>query len=276
MIDLGRYAGRPTLLAVAAMNLVTGLGVAAILAPLSFGGDVDIFRRGAVGARARAVTPRTSCTRRWRACSSVPLTWIPFEAAAAVMLAIGLVVLVAGVALETRGHAAIDRDPRRSSRPLTFAPVVNELLLGQVTLLIAAALYPAVRRGTATRRGIALGIALALIPKPLLLPVLFWMLVRRRQALRRRRRRRPSACTLVGVVLMGPDTYRLWVDVLTTTGRSSRQGNLSRLTHRRRAITLALVIAARPPSPRCGRSSAASRPGSSPRSSRASCSRRTR
>ena len=241
MIDLGRYAGRPTLLAVAAMNLVTGLGVAAILAPLSFGGDVDIFRRGAVAleqgqyAQDFLYSPLAGLLVR-------PLTWIPFEAAAALMLAIGVVVLVAGVALETRGHAAIDRVLVLVAA-LTFAPVVNELFLGQVTLLIAAALYPAVRRGDGYANGIALGIALALTPKPLLIPVLFWMLLRRRRALVGAVVT-AVACTLLGVALMGPDTYRLWIDVLTTTGSVSRQGNLSVWTIVPGALAVVIAVAA--------------------------------
>ena len=45
---LERWGGRPTLVAVAAMNAIAGLATAAILAPHSFGADADTFRRCAL------------------------------------------------------------------------------------------------------------------------------------------------------------------------------------------------------------------------------------
>ncbi len=60
-------------------------------------------------------------------------------------------------------------------------------------MLIAAAVYPVRDARRRTPAASPLGIALALIPKPLLLPVLLWMLVRRRQALLGARSWRPPS-----------------------------------------------------------------------------------
>ncbi len=224
MIDLGRFAGRPTLLAVAAMNAITGIAAAAILAPLSFGGDVDVFRRGAAALEHGAFatdflySPLAGLLLR-------PLIWMSDDAASVLMTAIGLVVLVAGVLFETRGHAVIDRILVLIAAA-TFVPVVNDLLLGQVTLLIAAALYPAVRRADAPINGIALGAVIALAPKPLLIPILLWMAYRRPRALLGALGS-AVVLTLIGALLMGPATYGLWVDALVTAGRTTREGNLS-------------------------------------------------
>ena len=54
---LERWSGRPTLVAVAAMNAISGLAVAATLAPLSFGADAYTFRQCA----SFAAEGRTDC-----------------------------------------------------------------------------------------------------------------------------------------------------------------------------------------------------------------------
>jgi len=218
---LERWGGRPTLVAVAAMNAITGLAVAVIVAPLSFGADADYIRRCALCVAEGGIdcgfiySPLAALVAR-------PLTWVSPTAAAIAMTLIGLAILVTGVRLETRGQAPVDR-VLVAVAALGFAPVVNELLLGQTTLLIAAALYPAVRRPDAFRNGIPLGIALALAPKPLLLPVLVWMIVWRRRALTAALLA-ALALTCLGLALVGPDQYRQWVSILTGAGSGSMSG----------------------------------------------------
>jgi len=229
---LERWSGRPTLVAVAAMNAISGLAVAATLAPLSFGADAHTFRQCA----SFAAEGRTDCGSLYSplfALVARPLTWVSPTTAAIAMTLIGFAILVTGVKRETRGQAPIDR-VLVTVAALSFAPVVYELLLGQVTLLIAAALYPVARRADGFRNGIPLGIALALAPKPLLLPVLVWMMVWRRRALAAALRRALAAAlltgltlTCLGVAVMGPDQYRAWVSVLTGAGRASLAGNFS-------------------------------------------------
>ncbi len=222
---LERWSGRPTLVAVAAMNAITGLAAAAFLAPLSFGADAAEYRRcasfvaeGRIDFCGFLYSPLAALVAR-------PLTWVSPTTAAVAMTLIGFAILVTGVRLETRGQAPVDR-ALVAVAALGFAPVVYELLLGQTTLLIVAALYPVARRADAFRHGIPLGIALALAPKPMLLPVLIWMMVWRRRALMSALL---AALTLtcLGLALMGPDQYGQWVSVLTGAGRESLLGTFS-------------------------------------------------
>ena len=226
-----RYCGRPLLAAVALLNLITGAGAAWLLARLAAGADVDVLRSGADAILGRPATellhpgsvgqflypPLTALL-------AVPLTLVPAAGAALVMSLIGAALLVAGIVRETRGRPAIDR-VLVAVAVLSLVPVVIELLLGQVTVLIAASLYP-LMRSDGRWRGLALGIALATVPKPPLLLVLAWMLVHRRQAL-------PvtiataAVLTLVGLVATGTGAYAGWVDALRTAGGVSRQGNVS-------------------------------------------------
>src|SRR5450759_4361256 len=137
------------------MNAISGLAVAATLAPLSFGADADTFRQCA----SFAAEGRTDCGSLYSplfALVARPLTWVSPTFAAVVMTLVGVAILLGGVKLETRGQAPIDR-VLVTVAALSFAPVVYELLLGQVTLLIAAALYPVGRRADGFRNGIPLG-----------------------------------------------------------------------------------------------------------------------
>jgi len=138
------------------------------------------------------------------------------------MSLIGAAILLTGVALETRGQALVDR-VLIGVAALTFAPVVYELLLGQTTLLIAATLYPIARRQDGFRNGIPFGVALALAPKPLLLPVLFWMLIWRRRALTTTIVA-ASILTGIGIAVLGLEQYRSWFMVITGAGRESVSG----------------------------------------------------
>jgi hypothetical protein len=152
-----------------------------------------------------------------------PLTWVTPTAAAVIMTLVGATILLAGVALETRGRMLGDR-VLVAVAALGFAPVVYELSLGQITLLIAAALYLVVRHADAFRNGLPMGIVLAVAPKPMLLPLLVWMLVWRPRAL-------VTALlgalmlTGVGVVLYGTDQYATWASVITGAARESVAGN---------------------------------------------------
>ncbi len=222
---LGRWSGRPLLVAVAALNAITGLATAVILAPLIYGDDADLFRRCAL----YLAEGRTGCNFPYPPLTALvarPLTWVSPGAAAIVMTVIGLVILLAGVWLETRGHAPVDR-LLVGVAVLGFAPVVYELLLGQTTLLIAASLYPVVRRPDTPRSGVALGVMMALAPKPMLLPVLGWMLFWRRRALATALLT-AAVLTGLGVALAGLAQYLGWLSVATGFGHVSLTGNFAR------------------------------------------------
>jgi hypothetical protein len=226
----GRWQ-RPVLAAIAAMNAITGLAIAILLGPMALGADARTYRECAALA-----TARVDCSFMYPPTAAVamqPLTWMSPPLAAIVMSGIGIAVLTAGVALETRGRASVDRALILIAA-IGFAPVVYELLLGQVTLLIAATLYPVVRRPDGWRNGLLFGVALAIAPKPMLGLVLVWMLLWRRRALGGSLVA-AGVVTLLGVVLAGPDQYRAWLDLLTGfadksvagTSAFSIHGNLS-------------------------------------------------
>ena len=226
------------------MNAITGLAAYWVLAPLSFGLDATAYRRGAE-ALAAGTYDKDFLYSPLAALLATPLTWLPVAAAAALMTAIGVAALGIGVAAETRGMARIDR-ALVAIAAFGFLPVVNELLLGQITLLFAAALWPIVRRPDSRRNGIAFGIAMALAPKPALLPVLLWMLLRRRQALLGVVVA-GAATALVGLLVCGVDAHLNWLEVLTRAGTVDRRGNVSLWTDGAAAwsvVAAALVAAA--------------------------------
>jgi len=221
---VARWAGRPTLVAVAAANLVTGLYVAITLAPLSFGNDISLYRECAL----QAASGGPACGSLYpplAAFVALPLTWVPPTVAAIAGTLVGVTILMAGVIIETRGFRTIDR-VLVAVAAISFAPVVYELLLGQVTLLMAAALYPVIRRPDAARNGAWLGAVLALAPKPMLLAVLAWMLFWRRRALMLSLSV-ALLLTCAGVAIVGPDQYAAWMGVLTGAGRASVSGTFS-------------------------------------------------
>lgn len=217
-----RWSGRPTLLAIALLNAITGLAMGATIAGANFGVDSGLYRRCAVLFAEGHTEFCGFLYSPLMSLAAYPLTWLSPTAAGLVMTLVGAAVLIAGVTLETRGRAMMDR-LLIGIGVFTFAAVVYELLLGQTTLLIAATLYPIARRQDAFRNGVPFGIALALAPKPLLLPVLFWMVIWRRRALAATVLT-ASILTLIGVVLLGFEQYRAWLLVLTGAGRESVGG----------------------------------------------------
>ena len=218
------WAGRPTLVAVAAINAITGAFVAVALGPVSFGADAGLYRECALqlsshGPGCGSLYPPLA------AVIALPLTLVPAEVAAIVLTSIGLGIIAAGVLIETRGQQPIDRI-LVGVAALGFAPVVYELLLGQVTLISMAAVYLIVRSPDASRRGIPLGIVMAVAPKPLLLPILVWMLVWRRWALLTVMVT-AVALTMIGVAMTGPDQYQAWLSVIDGAGTASTSGTFA-------------------------------------------------
>ena len=219
---LRRWSGRPTLLAIATLNLITGLGMAMGIAGANFGGDSGLYRQCAVLLAEGQTQFCGFLYAPLMALAAQPLTWVSPTTAFLVMSLVGAAILLVGLALETRGRPSVDR-LLIGVAVFTFAPVVYELLLGQTTLLIAATLYPIARGKDRFRNGIPFGIALALAPKPLLVPVLIWMLIWRRRALT------ATAVTAliltgIGILVLGFDQYRSWFMVLTGAGRESVSG----------------------------------------------------
>jgi len=217
------WLGRPTLFAIAAMNAVTGIATAVVLAPLAWGQDANFYRGCGV-----ALSSGKACESLYPPLTSyaaLPLVPLSPALAALAMSMIGAALLALGVWLETKGCARVDR-ALTAIAVFGFAPVVFELILGQVTLLIAASLYPVVRRRDGYRNGLAFGVALALAPKPMLALVVVWILVWRRRALAGTVAV-AAALTLAGLFLAGPAAYADWASGVL--GAGARGAGISEL-----------------------------------------------
>lgn len=218
-IDL-RPSDRFALVVTAALNSTIGL-VMLVLLSSSYGADA-IERQRMAQALLTGAPFTGALYPPLAAVAFLPLAFLPPLGAAVLLTGLSLTVLVVGWWLETGGLDGINRGLLLAAA-VGFGPVVHELLIGQTTLLIAATLYPVVRRDDAARHGLALGVALALAPKPYLLPVMVWMLVWRRRALGAAIMT-GTLLTAVGVLALGLDRYRDWLVLLVGIGRSSVAG----------------------------------------------------
>lgn len=218
-----RWDRRRYLVYVASINAMLGLLGVALYAPMISGDDIGEIRRSAL-TLANGQTGWPSPYPPITALAARPLTWLSPSAATILVMAISVALVLVGVALETRGHHRVDR-VLVAIAAVSFGPVVYEILLGQTTLLLATALYPAVRRD-GYWNGVPLGVALALAPKPMLLPVLAWMLVWRRRALLASL---VTAAALTGgaVVLTGWDRYAEWTAAAAGLGHTALSGDFA-------------------------------------------------
>jgi hypothetical protein len=96
---------------------------------------------------------------------------------------------------------------------IAFVPTLHDLLLGNVSILITAAVALVAWSGDGYLSGVPLGLVLATVPKPALIPILIWMLLFRRRALMSAV---GSAAILsaVSLVILGASTYSAWFQVL--------------------------------------------------------------
>ena len=220
-----RWSDRRYLVYLASGNAIIGLLGLVVYAPLVFAADSDTIRQSALALGTgqpgwQSPYPPLTAVVAW------PLTWVSSASAAIAIALVSVGLVLLGVLLETRGQARTDR-LLVAVAAVTFGPVVYELLLGQTTLLIAAALYPVVRRHDDYWTGIPLGFALALAPKPMLLPLLAWVLVWRRRAFAASL---VTAATLTGagIFVTGWERYREWLLATLSFGHVSLAGDFSR------------------------------------------------
>ena len=101
---------------------------------------------------------------------------------------------------------------------LTWVFLLDDLWMGNVSILILCAMWVAISRDRLSA-GILLGIVLATVAKPLLIPFLLWMLVHRRRGL-------AGALVTAGIVtslavlVIGPASYVAYLRALTTASRT--------------------------------------------------------
>lgn len=186
-----------------------------VTAPFTVGGDVP---RNLSAARAMLDGTFGSTEGYLYSPVAAALT-IPALAVPIVVATAGWVALKTGVvglltAWATRGHAPVDRF-LAAIAALMFLPVVHDLALGNVTIVVVGAVALLAWQPDRARAGIVLGIVLATVPKPLLIPVLVWALVYRPRA------------SVVGIAIgalalgltaavVGTEPFITWIDALRT------------------------------------------------------------
>ena len=95
-----------------------------------------------------------------------------------------------------------------------FLPAMSDLLLGNVTIVLTALALIAIRTDR-IGAGVAFGVALAAVPKPLFIPLLLWMVAYRRQSLTGTIAG-GLAASVVGVLILGVDRYVDFFTALST------------------------------------------------------------
>ena len=228
--------------AIAAFNALFGLAFAVAVRDLVW--SVDIARNLSAArdlAAGEFGRNRGYLYSPLAALVTVPATWLPASAVVAGWLAARLALVVDGVRRETGGRRPIDR-LALAIAAATFVPVMYDLMLGNVTIVIAAAVALVAWSRDRFATGIALGIVLATIPKPAIVPVLVWMLVYRRRALVGAIAA-AGVATLIGLAVVGTGPYQAYVDVLRHPEYldSPQYGNLA-LTSLSPAIALSLAV----------------------------------
>jgi hypothetical protein len=134
---------------------------------------------------------------------------------ASLVLAAGKVLIAAACALWfTRGWPTMQRGLAVVAL-ITSLPFLHDLFLGNTNGLVAAAIVPAVAGRSRPRNGVLLGLAGALLAKPLLIPVLLWLVVWRRETALGAMLA-GAVATLMGLVMFGPAAYADWFDAVRT------------------------------------------------------------
>jgi hypothetical protein len=174
---------------------------------------------------------------------TVPFTWIPENAAIVAWLLLKVVVMAAGTLVILRGRPHAERIAAVVVA-IAFLPILYDLELGNVTVPLVAAIAVVAWCDDSYLAGVPLGLALATVPKPQLIPVLVWMLLFRRRALVGALVTAAGA-TGCAILVLGVDPYRLWVDALRAPPylQGSQAGNSSLWTLPEPAAAIASIAA---------------------------------
>ncbi len=233
------------LLLLATLTAVVGVAVAAVIAPDAWAVDA----RRNLGAASDLLAGRFGADHGYvysplAAALTVPWTLVPTDAAVWLWFLARSVVLVGLVAAGTTAWRPTDRLLALVVAAF-FVPTVYDLIVGNVTILIAAAIALVAWRRDATWTGVAVGLALATVPKPQLLPVLLWMLAYRPRALLGAGVT-AAVATAAGALALGPATYAAWIGVLRSVDYLSTpmHGNLSLFAFLPAGVAAAATIAA--------------------------------
>lgn len=225
----GRF-GEPRLglAAITTFTIILGVVAVSVLAPSTWGVDISRNLQATRDlAAGRFGTDTAYLYSPLAAFLTVPLAIVPIGVAVAVWLGLKLAVLACGIRHETRGLRSVDA-VLIGIATVAFVPTVYDLLLGNVTVLVVAAVALVAWRRDGWASGIALGLVLATAPKPQLIPVLMWMLLYRPRALTMTLAV-AGGLSAMGLAILGIGPYVAWVDVLRAPEyfESSMAGNLT-------------------------------------------------
>jgi Glycosyltransferase family 87 len=126
----------------------------------------------------------------------------------------GLKIAIAAVAV-----VSIARETSRAQQAAAILmlvlslPFLHDVMLGNANVLLVGAMVPAMLGRDRARNGVLLGLATAAFAKPLILPVLLWLLVWRRRTLLGTVVTGLAATGLAALVA-GPATYLDWIKAL--------------------------------------------------------------
>ena len=126
----------------------------------------------------------------------------------------GLKIVIAVVAV-----ASIAREASRVARVaavlmlILSLPFLHDVMLGNANVLLVGAMVPAMLARDRARNGVLLGLATAAFAKPLVIPVLLWLLVWRRRTLLGTVLT-GLAATAAAALVAGPDAYLDWAKTL--------------------------------------------------------------
>jgi len=216
------------LVAIAGLSAVLGGGVALAIAPQAWAVDAMRNFQAATDLLAgRFGTDGGYLYSPLAALLTVPATWVPAGVALGAWLALKLTVLAWGIRHETRG-LGLPAAALVALAVVTFVPTLHDLLLGNVTVLLVAAVALVAWRPDHPLSGLALGLVLATAPKPQLIPILVWMVLFRPRALLGAAVT-ALAATLGTILIVGKGPYLAWLEVLRAPDylATSMAGNLA-------------------------------------------------
>lgn len=214
-IELGRWsiARRPALVGLAFLTAMVG-GFAVVRAAQNVWA-VDALRNLAAAVALQNGTFGSVPDYLYSplaAAMTIPALALSNDVAVVAWLAFKVALLAVGTAVATRGLGGIER-LLLGIAVVGFLPILYDLELGNVTVLVLAAVAAIAWTPDHVVPGIPLGLVLATAPKPQLVPVLIWLAVAHRRALVGALVTAALA-TLVGLALCGPAAYAAWVEAL--------------------------------------------------------------
>lgn len=217
VLNAGRTSSlaiNPRIFAVAAINGILAAALAVVIIPFAWTVDGDRNLRAALAlAGGTFGQDHGYLYSPLAAAITLPVAaGLPHVAAVAGWLLGRLALLLAGVARATSGLSRPDQI-LVAIAAIGFVPSLHDLILGNVSILILVAVAFVALSPDRYLAGVPLGLILATVPKPALIPILVWMLVFRRQALLGAVGS-AAIFSLLGLIILGVPPYTAWIQVL--------------------------------------------------------------